>query len=103
MHIVETDACLPQAGNSHVTYNHLSLFIVIHAHFIFLKLNSPPHISGESPPDCRAGDSVKDFLIGLFAYPAAKPTRNALSGIQIAMIFIEGFFQLQCNHIPVNH
>jgi hypothetical protein len=34
MHFVETDACLPQAGNSHVTYNHLCLCIVIHAHFI---------------------------------------------------------------------
>ncbi len=34
MHFIETDACLPQTGNSHVTYNHLSLCIVIHAHFI---------------------------------------------------------------------
>ena len=32
--------------------------------------------SGES-------DSVKDFFIVLFAYPAAEPTGNALTGIQV--------------------
>ncbi len=37
----------------------------------------------ETPRD-RAGeesDSVKEFLIALFAYPAAEPTGNALTGI----------------------
>jgi len=41
-------------------------------------------------PRSRAGeesDSVKDFFIVLFAYPAAeKPTKNALTGIQNSLI-----------------
>jgi len=36
MHFAKTDACLRQAGNSHITYNHLCLCIVLYAHFIVL-------------------------------------------------------------------
>ena len=48
------------------------------------KLNTKYESTIETPRS-RAdeeSDSVKDFFSVLFAYPAAKPTGNALTGIQ---------------------
>ena len=40
------------------------------------KIETPHSKAGEE------SDSVKDFFSVLFAYPAAEPTGNALTGIQ---------------------
>ena len=49
----------------------------------------PGPVPGIETPHSRAdeeSDSVKDFFIVLFAYPEAKPSGNALTGIQLPVV-----------------
>ncbi len=63
----------------------------------FLYIETPrSRTDEESMPDRQVGDSVKDFFSVLFANPVAKPTGNALTGIQL---FCNILFrrELRCN------